>query len=203
VIAQRGLRAATLGLMLFASACGSNSDDGTTGLPQAAEVKISAPATELFVGQSVQLSAVALDASGNDVAAGEPVWSSSNDAVARVSESGLLTALSAGTVSLRAALGGKTANMNVTVEDLPGYNVTVQVTSLFAPASVSVRQFGTVSFVFNGTQQNVTFSTAFPGAPTNIANTSMGTVNRQFNTVGDFRYESSLTAGLAGFVRVR
>jgi trimeric autotransporter adhesin len=203
VIAPRGIRVATLGLMLFAASCGSNSGDGATGLPLAAEVKISAPATELFVGQSVQLSAVALDASGNDVAAGDPVWSSSNETVARVSETGLLTALAAGSVSLRAALGGKTANMNVTVEDLPGYNVTVQVTSLFAPATVTIRQFGTVSFVFNGTQQNVTFSTAFPGAPTNIANTSMGTVNRQFNTVGDFRFESTVTAGLAGFVKVR
>jgi plastocyanin len=93
--------------------------------------------------------------------------------------------------------------MNVSVEELPGYEVTVQVTSAFAPAIVSVRQGGTVRFVFSGVQQNITFSTAFPGAPTNIPNTATGTVNRQFGTVGDFRYESTVSAGLAGVVRVR
>ncbi len=202
MIAARGMRIAALGVAMFFAGCGDKSD-GATGLPQAAEVRISAPASELFVGQTIQLTAVALDASGADLAAGDPIWSSSDANVARVTDTGLLTALSVGSVTLSAALGGKTARMTVAVEELPSYDVTVNVSSTFAPATISVRQYGTVRFVFAGTQQNVTFSTAFPGAPANIPNTSTGTINRQFTSIGDFRYESSITAGLAGFIKVR
>jgi len=204
VIARREFRVAALGVMLLLAGCGGDAaDGGPTGLPKPANVRIAAPATELFVGQSVQLSAIALDASGADLAAGDASWSSNNSAVAQISETGLLIAMSPGGATLRATIAGKSATMNVTVEELPGYLVSVQVTSAFAPATVSVRQGGNVEFVFAGLNQNITFSMAFPGAPANIPNTTMGTVRRQFNTVGDFRYESTVSAGLAGIVRVR
>ncbi len=202
--ARRGMSALALGAMLLVAGCGGDAGDGgPTGLPKPADVRISAPATELFVGQSVQLTATALDAAGADLAAGEASWSTTNAAVATVSETGLLIAMAPGSATMKATIAGKTASMGVTVEELPGYDVTVQVTSTFAPATIAVRQYGTVRFVFSGVQQNITFSTAFPGAPANVPNTTTGTVNRQFGTVGDFRYESSVSAGLAGIVRVR
>jgi plastocyanin len=205
VIAARGTRLAALGAMLLVAGCGGDAGDGgPTGLPKPADVRISAPATELYVGQSVQLTATALDAGGNDLAAGEASWTSNNPTVAQISETGLLIAMVPGSAVMRATIAGKSATMGVTVEELPGYDVTVQVTSTFAPATVSVRQGGTVRFVFSGVNQNITFSTAFPGAPANIPNTAaVVTVNRQFGTVGDFRYESTVSAGLAGIVRVR
>lgn len=204
MIARRGVSALALGAMLLAAGCGGDAGDGgPTGLPKPADVRISAPATELFVGQSVQLTATALDAAGADLAAGDASWSSTNAAVATVSETGLLIAMAPGSATMKATIAGKTASMGVTVEELPGYDVTVQVTSTFAPAAIAVRQYGTVKFVFSGVQQNITFSTAFPGAPANVPNTTTGTVGRQFGTVGDFRYESSVSAGLAGIVRVR
>lgn len=205
MIARREFRVLALGAMLLVAGCGGDSGDGgpTGGLPQPASVRISAPATELLIGQSVQLTATALDAAGADLAAGDPTWSSSNAAVAQVSETGLLIAMATGSATLRATIAGKSASMSVTVEELPGYLVAVQVTSSFAPATISVRQGGTVQFVFSGVNQNITFSAAFPGAPTNIPNTATGTVTRRFDTVGDFRYESTVSAGLAGIVRVR
>ncbi len=204
MIAQRGIRMAVLGAMLLVVGCGDASGDGgPTGVAKPADVRILAPSTELFVGQSIQLTATALDGAGAEVAAGEPSWSSSNSAVAQISETGLLMAMTPGSATLRATIAGKSSSMGVTVEELPGYDVTVQVTSTFAPATVSVRQYGNVRFVFSGINQNITFSTAFPGAPTNIPNTTTGTVTRQFGTVGDFRYESTVSAGLAGIVRVR
>jgi hypothetical protein len=64
-----------LAIPLLFGACGSGSDGGTTGLPTPASVRITAPATELYVGQSVQMSAAALDADGAELAAGDPAWS--------------------------------------------------------------------------------------------------------------------------------
>lgn len=205
MIASPRVRACTAGLLaLMASACGgAGSDDGPSGLPGPAEVRIVAPARELFVGQSVQLRASARDAAGDELPAGDPTWQTSNANVAQINESGLLTAMAPGSASLQATISGKSASVSVTVEDLPGYDVTVQVTSTFAPATISVRRTGTVRFAFSGIQQDITFSTAFPGAPTNVPATSSGTVARQFNTVGDFRFESSTSPGLAGLVRVR
>jgi plastocyanin len=204
VIAARALRVASVAAALLLSGCGATGDEGgVAGLPRPASVRISAPATELFVGQSIQLTATALDADGNDLAAGEVTWTSNNSTVAPISETGLLVAMVPGSAVLRANIAGKSATMGVTVEELPGYDVTVQVNSVFAPAMVSVRQGGRVRFVFSGVNQNITFSTAFPGAPANIPNTATGTVDRTFGTVGDFRYESTVSAGLAGLVRVR
>ena len=203
MITRRDVRLAALGAMLLLSGCGGGGDGGVTGVPTPAQVRIIAPATELFVGQSVQLTAQAMDGTGAEVAAGDPTWKSTNASVAQVSETGLLMAMAPGNATLTATIAGKSATVGVTVEELPGYDVTVQVTSTFAPSTVTVRQYGTVRFVFNGTQQNVTFSTAFPGAPANIPNTTTGTISRRFDTVGDFRFESSVSAGVAGFVRVR
>lgn len=205
MITSPRVRACTAGLLLLvASGCGSGAgDDGPSGLPAPAEVRIVAPARELLVGQTVQLRASARDAAGEEVPAGDPTWQTSNASVAQISESGLLTAMAPGSASLQATISGKSASVAVTVEELPSLDVTVQVTSTFAPATISVRRFGVVRFVFSGIQQDVTFGTAFPGAPANIPLTTTGTVTRQFNTVGDFRYESSISAGLAGLVRVR
>lgn len=200
----RHLRIAALGALLLINGCGATGDSGgVTGLPKPASVKILAPSTELYVGQTIQLTATAQDDAGADLAAGDPSWSSTNAAVAQISETGLLMAMSPGSATLKATIAGKTASMGVTVEQLPGYEVTVQVTSAFAPATLTIRQGGTVHFVFSGVNQDVTFSAAFPGAPANIPATATGTINRQFNTVGDFRFESSVSPGLAGLVKVR
>ena len=200
----RNLRVAALGALLLINGCGAAGDGGgPTGVAKPASVKILVPSSELYVGQSIQLTATAQDDAGNEIASGDPSWSSSNTAVAQVTETGLVQAMSPGSATLKATIAGKSATMAVTVEQLPGYNVTVQVTSAFAPATLTIRQGGTVQFVFSGVNQDVTFSTAFPGAPANIPATTTGMVNRQFNTVGDFRFESSVSPGLAGLVKVR
>jgi plastocyanin len=204
MIGRRHLQLVAVGAMLLLSGCGAAGDgSNVTGLPKPASVKLLVPASELFVGQSIQLTATAQDDAGNDVAAGDATWSSSNAAVAMITEGGLLQAMSVGSATLTATIAGKSASMGVSVADLPSYDVTVQVNAAFAPATVTVRQYGTVHFVFSGVQQNITFSTAFPGAPADVPNTTTGTVNRQFGTVGDFRYTSSVSAGLAGLVKVR
>ena len=202
--ASHNVRLAAVGALLLLSGCGTTGDSGgVTGLPKPASVKILVPSSELFVGQSIQLTATALDDAGAEIAAGDASWSSSNTSVAMISETGLVQAMAVGSASLKATIAGRSATMGVTVDPLPGYDVTVQVTSTFTPASIIIRQYGTVHFVFNGVNQDVTFSTAFPGAPANIPGTTTGTVDRRFGTVGDFRFESSVSAGLVGIVKVR
>jgi len=197
--------ALALGLSLMLGACGGGGDAGdvTGTLPVPASVRIMAPATQLYVGQTVQLDAQALNADGGDLAAGDAKWSSSNVAVAQVGETGLLMALSPGAATLTATIAGKSGTLALSVEELPSLDVTVQVTTQFLPATIKVRRGGVVRFVFSGSQQNITFSTAFAGAPTNIVNTTTGTVARSFFTLGDFRYESTLNPGVAGVVQVR
>jgi plastocyanin len=192
-----------LGCAIAIAACGGGGGDGPTSLPTPASVAITTQLTELFVGQSLQLSAQALDGAGLEIAAGDATWTSSSPTVIQVTEGGMLLAMAPGTATLNVTIAGKSASVQLTVEALPPYDVTIQVGATFAPASFSVRRGGTVRFAFSGTSQNVTFSRAFVGAPTDIPATATGTVNRQFGTIGDFRFESTVTPGMAGFVRVR
>jgi len=200
---RAGVLALSLSLMLGACGGGADAGDVTGTLPAPASVRITAPATQLYVGQTVQLNAQALNAEGGDLAAGDAKWSSSNRAVAQVGETGLLMALTPGAATLTATIAGKSGTVLFSVEDLPSLDVTVQVTTQFLPATITVRRGGTVRFVFSGSQQNITFGTAFAGAPTNIVNTTTGTVARAFFTLGDFRYESTLNPGVVGVVQVR
>lgn len=67
-----------------------------------ASVSVTAPQTALAVGETSQYSAVTRDAQGN-LLAGRPVtWASSLPAVATVSTTGLVTALTAGTTTITA-----------------------------------------------------------------------------------------------------
>jgi uncharacterized protein YjdB len=67
------------------------------------------------VGSTTQLTATAFDGSGNALTDRAIVWSSSNQAVATVSTSGLVTAVAPGTSTITAASEGKTSTSIVTV----------------------------------------------------------------------------------------
>lgn len=96
---------------------------------------ITPPTAAIFAGQSLQLSAQLLDAGGNPVAA-TFVWSTGNASVAGVSQTGLVTGVFPGTVTITATTGGKSAAATVTV--LPAAVSSISVTP--SPAAVAVRQ---------------------------------------------------------------
>ena len=84
-----------------------------------ASVRLTPSTRDLLVGQTVQLSAQALDAQGN-VLAGRPIgFTSSNGTVASVNSAGLVTALAPGSAIITAASEGKTAVSTVTVTAVP------------------------------------------------------------------------------------
>jgi plastocyanin len=186
------------------AAC-SNGDDGATGVgPRPDRISITEVRNPLFVGQSVQLEARALDAAGEELAVGDPVWSSGNIAVAEVTESGLLTGVSAGTATLTARINGRSGTVNVNVEALPPATVNVTMAgTTFSPADVTIRLNGTVNFVFPATAHDIVFATSPTGAPADIPSTTSRTVGRQFQQTGDFTYTSPLQPGKTGVIRVR
>jgi hypothetical protein len=95
----------TLGI-LFLAALASACESGT-GAPAVDTVIIEAGASEVVVGETLQLRATAYDDDG-DVVTGRPVeWRSSNESIATVSASGLLAGVAGGTVEITATIGGE------------------------------------------------------------------------------------------------
>jgi hypothetical protein len=109
------LRTLPLVLALALASC----DSGPTepGVPVATLAIGGAPSESvLLVGATAQLSAVARDA-GGAVLERRTSWSSSNTAVARVSSSGLVTAVSSGVVAITATAGGESAIIGIAVRE--------------------------------------------------------------------------------------
>jgi plastocyanin len=70
----------------------------------------------------------------------------------------------------------------------------------FNPTSIAVAKGTTVTFTFQA-EHNVNFDNV-TGAPSNIGNTSSGSVQRVFATAGTFGFNCSLHSGMRGQVVV-
>jgi len=105
----------------------------------AASVAVSPQPTKLLAGQRLQLSAVARSADG-DSATERVTWKSSAPAIARVSETGLLSALAPGRARIAASAGSAERALEVTVISATGASVTV------TPAATSARQGDVLHF---------------------------------------------------------
>jgi alpha-tubulin suppressor-like RCC1 family protein len=95
-------------------ACG---DDGSNVSPESpvATVSVTPSTSTLAPGETVQLEAVTQDAAGTVLTDREIAWSSSAEAVATVSETGLVTGVSEGSATIRATSEGKTGSAAITV----------------------------------------------------------------------------------------
>ncbi|MDQ6885861.1 MAG: Ig-like domain-containing protein [Gemmatimonadota bacterium] len=80
-----------------------------------ARVQVSPKNVIVDKGQSAQLSAKAFNAAGTELSGRTFIWSSSNDAIATVDQSGLVKGKAAGVVSITAALEGKSDAASVAV----------------------------------------------------------------------------------------
>jgi uncharacterized protein YjdB len=83
----------------------------------AAKVEVEPASASIKVGQTVQLTSSARDASGKAVSGRAATWASSDASVASVSSLGLVTALRAGSVTVSVTVDGKRATSSVTVAD--------------------------------------------------------------------------------------
>ncbi|MDN5201353.1 Ig-like domain-containing protein [Fulvivirgaceae bacterium BMA10] len=72
----------------------------------------------ISLNSSLQLEGIANDALGNEIKNAEIVWSSSDESIAEIDPNGLITPLDSGAVIIKASSDGKTAMMQLTVENL-------------------------------------------------------------------------------------
>src|SRR5207302_119598 len=81
---------------------GNMSDTATVAvtLPPVSAVSVSPPSATVSVGQTAQLTATPKDASGTPLSGRAVTWSSSDTTIARVSGSGLVTAIATGSATI-------------------------------------------------------------------------------------------------------
>ena len=111
---------AALVLTLVLAACDSGPSE-----PQVASVRVDAPSPAVVVGETVQLSAVPLDAGGSPIQGLSVIWSSSADQVLQVDGSGRVTGVSVGSATARAQVGGITGSRTLEVIPVPVASIEV------------------------------------------------------------------------------
>jgi uncharacterized protein YjdB len=107
-------------------------------LAPVASVTVAPSSANVAITGTVQLTATPKDANGNPLTGRAISWSSSDNTIATVSSSGLVTGVAAGTVTITATSEGKSGTASVTVAGAPVATVTV------TPATASVQAGQTV-----------------------------------------------------------
>ena len=102
----------------------------TVVVPTVATVNLSPSSASLIVGQTQQFTTTPRDSVGNILTGRTTVWSSSNATVASVSNTGLLTALAPGTMTVQAGIDGRTATATVTITPSPVASLTLSQSSV-------------------------------------------------------------------------
>jgi glucose/arabinose dehydrogenase len=95
--------------------CDEGSDLQQPDPTPVAELAVTAPATTIGVGQTIQLTATARDAEGNVLEDRAFDWASSEPSIATVSETGLVTGLAPGEAVISATAEGITGSLAITV----------------------------------------------------------------------------------------
>lgn len=95
------------------TSCSSEDCSNCPGGP--ATVRVSPGTSSVLPGRTLQLAALVLDANGNLLSGENVTWSSSNTAFATVSETGLVTGVAAGAVTITADVGSLSGNGNLSV----------------------------------------------------------------------------------------
>ena len=118
---------------IAASSNGKSGFSTITVVPQGvASVRVTPSSAAIKVGETVHLQAEPLDASGNLLDGRTVTWSSGNDAIATVDNTGLVTGVSAGATTITATSEGKTGTSGIAVAAAVPASIAV------APSSVAI-----------------------------------------------------------------
>ncbi|BCN28886.1 Ig-like domain-containing protein [Anaeromicropila herbilytica] len=119
----------------------------TTKTVEAATIKINLKAATITTGETITLKLIGTR--------NKPTWKSSNQSVATVDKSGVVTAMKEGTAKITATLNRKTYSCNVTVEPniIEGLNFTAELYENETTDSVAV-----LLMVTNNSEESITFT---------------------------------------------
>src|SRR5687768_5032678 len=133
-----------------------------------ASVTLSPPTASVDVGQTVQLQAITRDADGVTLTGRAVAWSSSNAGIARVSTSGLVTAVAAGSATITGTSEGQSGASTITVTMVPVASVTVTPATTSVDSSKTVQLTAVVRDANGGTLigRTVTWTSLTPGVAT-------------------------------------
>ncbi len=92
-------------------------DPGVDAGEQSPTISFAATQYSIETGQTVVVALSGTTADGAPVSSGDVVWSSTDSSVATVSQAGMVTGLSAGTVVIAAEFVGTVTTTNVTIDD--------------------------------------------------------------------------------------
>lgn len=156
------------------------------------------PATfDIVAGEEVQLSAVATDPR-DDVVDADFVWTSSNTSIATVDQTGKVTGVNSGSVTISAAAGGKQGGSGGTVTRVVSVVVTTPVEE---PLGVGVdRQLTATAYDINGGTVNARFIWE-SNAPSVATVSSTGVVTGVAQ--GTAIISASVRTGASGSVEIR
>ncbi len=160
-----------VGLTMWAAACGGGGDGGTAPTPPAvATVAVTLAQPSIVVGSSTTATAVLRDAGGATLSNRTVVWTSSNSAIATVTNAGVVSTLAAGDVVISATSEGRTGTASLAVLPPPVANVTVSLAQnrVIAGGSTNATAVLTDGSGATLTGRAITWSSG---------NTSMATVN--------------------------
>ena len=105
-----------ISVTLWAYACGDGTTEPRPTFPEPTTVTVSPAAAEVAaLGGTLQLSAEVRDQKGEVMARATVTWASSDEAVATVSASGLVTGVAIGSATITATAGSATGSATVTV----------------------------------------------------------------------------------------
>ncbi|MBQ6311572.1 MAG: Ig domain-containing protein [Bacteroidales bacterium] len=134
----------TASVLISCSSGGDKSGSGPYTPPAdvpVSSVSVSPSSLELLIGGIVQLSSTVSPSNATDKSV---TWSSSNQTVATVSPTGLVSAKAKGSATITVDASGKTANCNLTVS-IPVSSVTLNKTELSLKEGTSETLTATVS----------------------------------------------------------
>jgi uncharacterized protein YjdB len=162
-----------------------------------ATVTVTPSTASVVAGQTVQLAATLKDANGNMLTGRAVTWSSSNAAAATVSATGLVTGVSAGTVTITAMSEGKTGTASITVTAPPPPPPPAVASVSVTPATASVVAGQTVQLT--ATPQDAS-GNALTGRVVTWAssNTAVATVNASGLVTGVSAGSATITATSEG-----
>lgn len=155
-IAPRGEEATLTGVgegqtFVFAEIAGvKGSSLVSVGKAPVATVAITAMSQLVNVGATLSLTATPKNSRGKELSLRTVTWSSSNEAIATVSSSGVVTGIKSGTVTIKAESEGKIGMITITVGE-PVASITIE------PSSLRISQNATYPFraVVTGTAGTV------------------------------------------------